>query len=556
MKLNDALPQITRRPRDLRGPRRRRAPHAASRRPTLPLAQLYSPVLSDATAGSRWQLLQLADSAFPTGGFAHSGGLEAAVAARRAPDGGGRSTRFVARAPVATRAAARCRSCGAAFDAPGERLRRSTRRSTRRSSSHVANRASRTQGRAFARHRRARLRRRRGARARGARARARSPAHLAPVFGAALARARRRRGDEALALYLYVALRGVALGGGAARARRAARGAAPAARAAAPRSTRCSPSAPTLAPRRRRADARRCSTLRRARTIASTRAVSSPEDDHATRHEHDHDHAARPRSRTTGTRTSTGRTRAASASASRRSRRDYAQRAFTVGIGGPVGSGKTALVLALCRRAPRPHAPRRRDERHLHARRRRVPPPQRGARRRSGSAPSRPAAARTPRSARTSATTSRARAAHGRRARPSCSSSRAAATTSPRSTAASSSTTRSTSSTSPAATRSRARAGPGITQSRSARHQQDRPRAARRREPRGDGARRRARCAATGPFVFAQANRGVGLDAIIGAILSAWREVDPAAKPAAGRPRLDGRSHEARRREVPLRLSE
>jgi urease accessory protein len=29
--------------------------------------------------------------------------------------------------------------------------------------------------------------------------------------------------------------------------------------------------------------------------------------------------------------------------------RSYAQRAFTVGIGGPVGSGKTALLLALCR---------------------------------------------------------------------------------------------------------------------------------------------------------------------------------------------------------------
>jgi urease accessory protein len=29
--------------------------------------------------------------------------------------------------------------------------------------------------------------------------------------------------------------------------------------------------------------------------------------------------------------------------------RDYRERAFTVGIGGPVGSGKTALVLALCR---------------------------------------------------------------------------------------------------------------------------------------------------------------------------------------------------------------
>jgi len=30
-------------------------------------------------------------------------------------------------------------------------------------------------------------------------------------------------------------------------------------------------------------------------------------------------------------------------------RRDFAARAFTIGIGGPVGSGKTALVLALCR---------------------------------------------------------------------------------------------------------------------------------------------------------------------------------------------------------------
>src|SRR5262245_22081542 len=30
-------------------------------------------------------------------------------------------------------------------------------------------------------------------------------------------------------------------------------------------------------------------------------------------------------------------------------KRDFAQRAFTVGIGGPVGRGKTALLLALCR---------------------------------------------------------------------------------------------------------------------------------------------------------------------------------------------------------------
>ncbi len=37
-------------------------------------------------------------------------------------------------------------------------------------------------------------------------------------------------------------------------------------------------------------------------------------------------------------------------------RRDYRARAFTVGIGGPVGSGKTALLLALCRRLRDEHS--------------------------------------------------------------------------------------------------------------------------------------------------------------------------------------------------------
>jgi urease accessory protein len=36
--------------------------------------------------------------------------------------------------------------------------------------------------------------------------------------------------------------------------------------------------------------------------------------------------------------------------------RDYDQRAFTIGIGGPVGSGKTALVLALCRALRETHS--------------------------------------------------------------------------------------------------------------------------------------------------------------------------------------------------------
>ena len=36
--------------------------------------------------------------------------------------------------------------------------------------------------------------------------------------------------------------------------------------------------------------------------------------------------------------------------------RDYRERAFTIGIGGPVGSGKTALLLALCRRLRDDHS--------------------------------------------------------------------------------------------------------------------------------------------------------------------------------------------------------
>lgn len=44
------------------------------------------------------------------------------------------------------------------------------------------------------------------------------------------------------------------------------------------------------------------------------------------------------------------------ASRAPRIRRDYGQRAFTVGVGGPVGSGKTALLLALCERLREHHS--------------------------------------------------------------------------------------------------------------------------------------------------------------------------------------------------------
>ena len=77
-----------------------------------------------------------------------------------------------------------------------------------------------------------------------------------------------------------------------------------------------------------------------------------------------------------------------------------------VGLGGPVGSGKTALAAALCRHARRRVRPRRRHQRHLHDRGRRLPAPQRRARPTTGSRRCRPAAARTPRSATTSPPTS------------------------------------------------------------------------------------------------------------------------------------------------------
>jgi urease accessory protein len=152
-----------------------------------------------------WRLLQLADSAFPAGGFAHSAGLEAAshLGEARAP---GRLDAFV-RAHLWNVGTASVPFVGAAHDSP-DRVWALDAQVDAFLVSHVANRASRTQGRAFA----ATCARvfeapRLAALASGARARP-ATAHYAPVFGAAVASIGVGR-RETLALHMYLALRGV-----------------------------------------------------------------------------------------------------------------------------------------------------------------------------------------------------------------------------------------------------------------------------------------------------------------------------------------------------------
>jgi urease accessory protein len=152
-----------------------------------------------------WRILQLADSGFPTGGFAHSAGLEAATQSGRVRSAsdldahvgqhlwnvGTSSLPFVAAAHDNPSAAAAVDHLVDAF-----------------LTSHVANRASRTQGRAFlatcaqtfdlAPIRELASRARSGG----------GPSHLGPMFGATLAALGVERAG-ALALHLYLSLRGV-----------------------------------------------------------------------------------------------------------------------------------------------------------------------------------------------------------------------------------------------------------------------------------------------------------------------------------------------------------
>jgi urease accessory protein len=153
-----------------------------------------------------WRLLQIADSAFPTGGFAHSGGLEAAAA--HGPATTALDLDAYLREHLWNVGSASLPFVTAAFDAPAD-VWAVDAWADAAMTNHVANRASRTQGRTFL-----------AACAQifdeppvlelAARARTREvSAHLAPVFGASLAALGATR-REAQALHLHMALRGVA----------------------------------------------------------------------------------------------------------------------------------------------------------------------------------------------------------------------------------------------------------------------------------------------------------------------------------------------------------
>jgi urease accessory protein len=152
-----------------------------------------------------WITLQLADASFPTGGFAHSSGLEAALQAD-AIEGPGALAHFLDDAlwqagHLALPYLAAAHDEPVAFVALDESHDAALR-------SPVANRASRSQGRA---HLDACVRAFGGDGLRDLRAAARAagaPRHLAPVLGASLSVLGVTRGD-ALQLHLHATARGV-----------------------------------------------------------------------------------------------------------------------------------------------------------------------------------------------------------------------------------------------------------------------------------------------------------------------------------------------------------
>jgi urease accessory protein len=143
-----------------------------------------------------WRLLQLADSAFPTGGFAHSCGLEAAHQAGEVTD-----LRRFARDAIWQAGLGALPLLRAAFLDPSA-LPALDARAEAFLANHVANRASRTQGRAFSATCAAIFPGRVSLATAGLRM------HLAPLWGAVFC-ALELRLEDAQRLYLWTTARGV-----------------------------------------------------------------------------------------------------------------------------------------------------------------------------------------------------------------------------------------------------------------------------------------------------------------------------------------------------------
>jgi urease accessory protein len=151
----------------------------------------------------RWELLQIADSAFPTGGFAHSAGFEALAHAGEV-QGAADLERWVN--GLAWQVGQGSLPWVSAAHGAPERLAELDARADAVILNHVANRASRTQGRAWLET----ASRVFEGDVRAMRERARQGAircHLAPVFGA-IARAIGATADEARQVFLLLSVRG------------------------------------------------------------------------------------------------------------------------------------------------------------------------------------------------------------------------------------------------------------------------------------------------------------------------------------------------------------